>query len=200
MNNPTGTQPNALIIFARRPEAGKVKTRLAATIGDAAALDVYIRLLVHTRAVAMHSGVDVHVFLTEMPADLFWQDFTLDLQADGDLGEKMEAAFAQLFAHGYQRVVIIGSDCPELTTAHVREAFSLLETNDVVIGPALDGGYYLLGMKTLQATLFRNKNWSTDTVFTQTIADLEKGGLTYAKLPQLRDIDTGEDLQSVGWL
>ncbi len=149
---------NALIIFARKPVLGKVKTRLAATIGDEHALRIYIRLLTHTHEVAMQSGADVHVFLTELPADLFWQDFMLDLQSDGDLGKWMHHAFTQLFTAGYQAIVIVGSDCPDLQPTHIHQAFSALISHDVVIGPAANGGYYLLGMRHMHHALFQNKS------------------------------------------
>ncbi len=189
----------ALIIFARKPVAGKVKTRLAAAVGEETALRIYIRLLTHTREVAMGAGCDVHVFLTEPPADLFWQDFTLDLQAEGDLGLKMHDAFVQLFAAGYQHVIIIGSDCPDLQASHVQQAFGALAAHDAVIGPAADGGFYLLGMRQMHSNLFRNKSWSTEKVFAETIADLRDAGLSYAVLPQLRDVDEVADLPE-GWL
>lgn len=191
---------SALIIFARKPTLGKVKTRLAAQIGDEAALRIYLRLLTHTREVAMHAHCSTHVFLTEPPADLFWQDFRLHLQADGDLGEKMRAAFEELFAEGCGKVVIIGSDCPGLQAAHVQKAFDALDEHDIVIGPAADGGYYLLGMTRLHEALFQNKSWSTDAVCSQTIAEIEAAGLTHAALPMLHDVDTAKDLQTVGWL
>jgi len=190
----------ALIIFARKPALGKVKTRLAAQIGDEAALRIYLRLLTHTRDVAMHAHCDTHVFLTEPPADLFWQDFRLHLQADGDLGEKMHAAFTELFTEGYGKAVIIGSDCPGLQAAHVQKAFDALDEHDVVIGPAADGGYYLLGMNRLHDALFQNKDWSTDAVYSQTTAEIKAARLSYATLPMLHDVDTADDLQTVGWL
>lgn len=193
-------QSNALIVFARKPVLGKVKTRLAAQIGDEAALRIYQRLLTHTREVAMHAHCSTHVFLTEQPADIFWQDFRLHLQADGDLGQKMHTAFAELFGEGCGKVLIIGSDCPGLQVAHVQKAFDALDEHDVVIGPAADGGYYLLGMNRLHGQLFQAKSWSTDAVYAQTVAELEASGLTYMALPVLHDVDTAEDLQTVGWL
>ena len=192
---------NALIIFARKPALGKVKTRLAAQLGDEVALRIYIRLLEHTRAVAKGCDCDTHIFLTEQDGkDPFWQGFAQHVQATGDLGEKMRAAFAELFEKGYERVVIIGSDCPGLQAAHVASALDALTKHDVVLGPAADGGYYLLGMNRLHEPLFENKAWSTDAVCSQTIADLEAAGLTYAALPVLHDVDTAEDLKTAGWL
>ena len=186
-----------LIIFARHPELGRVKTRLAADIGAAAALAVYRQLLAHTRAVV--SPLDVHktVWLAETPhtpeqAD-DWTGYEQLPQPPGDLGQKMEAAFAHDLARGAGKVVIIGTDCPGLTTAHIEAAFAALDTHDVVVGPAADGGYYLLGMKKLYADVFRNKSWSTATVLAETEADAARFQLRLQRLPELHDIDTGAD-------
>lgn len=185
---------NALIIFARRPVPGKVKTRLAADVGDAAALRIYIRLLEHTRAVARQSGCDTHVYVTELPAEDFWDGFPSELQADGHLGERMMQAFAGLFEKGYKRVIIIGSDCPHLEAADIDHAFEKLADVDVVLGPAADGGYYLLGMKRLRAALFQNKTWSSNSVLAQTMADIREGGLSWALLRELHDVDELKDV------
>lgn len=190
---------NALIIFARKPVAGKVKTRLAADIGEAAALRIYIRLLEHTRAVALQSRCDTHIFLTELPAEDFWNGFPTELQAHGDLGERMLQAFSGLFEKGYQRVVIIGSDCPHLESADVDKAFETLADYDAVLGPAADGGYYLLGMKRLHEALFQHKTWSSDRVLSQTIADIQEGGLSCVLLRELHDVDEVKDVPE-GWL
>ena len=96
-------------------------------------------------------------------------------------------------------MVIIGSDCPDLQPAHVQQAFSALVSHDVVIGPAADGGYYLLGMRHMHHALFQNKSWSTEKVFAETISDLDRVGLTYSVLPQLRDLDEAKDLPE-DWL
>jgi rSAM/selenodomain-associated transferase 1 len=189
----------ALIIFARRPVAGKVKTRLAADIGDEAALRIYLRLLAHTREVALHSQCDAFVFLTELPPDQFWDGFNTALQPEGDLGERMLHAFLCLFEKGYKRVVIIGSDCPDLAPADVDLAFDALAGTDVVIGPAADGGYYLLGLKQPHEMLFRNKTWSSDTVLSQTLQDIHDYGLRHTMLRQLHDVDKVKDVPP-GWL
>ncbi|HZH37785.1 MAG TPA: TIGR04282 family arsenosugar biosynthesis glycosyltransferase [Flavisolibacter sp.] len=189
----------ALIIFARKPEKGKVKTRLAAQIGEEQALTVYIRLLEHTRAVASAYPCDKYVFLTDEVADVFWKDFYVERQADGDLGERMSAAFQLLFDKGYQQVVIIGSDCPVFSINHLNEAFAALYDVDVVIGPATDGGYYLLGMKLLYSELFLNKTWSTDRVLRDTIYSINELQLTFQQLEPLTDVDEATDLPE-GWM
>ena len=189
----------ALIIFARKPEIGKVKTRLAKNIGDEKALEVYIKLLEHTRAVANKLVCTKFVFLTEPIYDDFWKGFNCEQQQGHSLGEKMTFAFNSVFAKHYKQCIIIGSDCPELSKEIVENAFVELQKNDVVIGPAGDGGYYLLGMNKLLLPLFENKEWSTENVFNQTIADIENLQLKYKILPLLNDVDEEKDLP-VGWL
>lgn len=185
---------NALIIFARNPELGKVKTRLAAQIGAAPALAIYLKLLQHTRLIALQAACEKYVFTTEPLQDDFWQGFNLKNQGSGDLGEKMMCAFEYLFNKGHQKAVIIGSDCPGLSTQHIENAFDALDSNDVVIGPAHDGGYYLLGMKKLHLPIFQNKRWSTTAVFDETVTTLKMLGLSFHLLEVLTDVDVAEDL------
>jgi rSAM/selenodomain-associated transferase 1 len=110
------------------------------------------------------------------------------------LGERMHQAFAEAFATGAARVVIIGTDCPGLTPELLQAAFEALHRHDMVVGPADDGGYYLLGLRELQPALFANKNWSTATVLPDTLADAARLGLGVAQLPVLHDVDSGSDL------
>ncbi len=117
------------------------------------------------------------------------------LQKQADLGKKMHNAFETILEKGFNKVVIIGSDCIELTQEIILKAFDLLKTNDVVIGPANDGGYYLLGIKKLYPQLFINKQWSTEDVYETTIRDFKESELKYFELPVLIDIDTEEDWQ-----
>ena len=153
----------------------------------------------HTRVVAKQLGCDRFVFLTEPTEDDFWDGFFGEQQEGNSLGEKMHHAFETLFKMGYKKCVIIGSDCPGLKKEIVENAFADLSENDVAIGPAEDGGYYLLGMKKLIPTLFINKEWSTQNVFKQTIVDLENLSLTYKILPVLNDVDEEKDVP-VEWL
>ena len=183
-----------LIIFARKPVLGKVKTRLAATIGDAKALDIYKKLLIHTRSVALTCECDGFAFLTEMDGLDFWNEFSCQLQVGDSLGDKMREAFSLLFSKGFEQCIIIGSDCPSLTKEIVDNAFENLKTNDVVIGKARDGGYYLLGMKTLHRAFFNNKNWSTENVFNETIRDIKTLELSFKTMPVLNDVDEEGDV------
>ena len=194
-----GREDNALIIFARKPELGKVKTRLAASIGNNIALDIYKLLLNHTRSVAKAANATTFIFVTESVTDDFWSSFPCELQSGENLGEKMHHAFELIFAKGYKNCVIIGSDCPELSTEIINYAFEVLKEHAAVIGGANDGGYYLLGTKKLVPSLFQNKAWSTANVFENTIQDFIKENLSYKQLPFLNDLDEEKDIPE-GWL
>lgn len=190
----------ALMVFVRRPQKGKVKTRLAATIGEYAALKIYLQLLHHTLQITNPIEVDKYVFYADaVPEEDNWQKagFIPFVQTTGDLGHKMHHAFATLFSKGHKPVVIIGSDCIELSTALILNAFTALQASDVVLGPANDGGYYLLGLQTAQPSLFNNMPWSTASVFSQTQQRIQAATLKLHLLPQLIDIDTEEDLHAV---
>lgn len=186
----------AIIIFVRNPELGKVKTRLAVTAGNEAALNIYQKLLLHTLQVSKKSAADKFVFYHEkIELDDIWNEpgFYKIIQSGTDLGDKMKNAFAAIFERSYKQVIIIGSDCLQLTSQIITQAFEKLNNNDAVIGPARDGGYYLLGMKKLSGFLFDNKSWSTNTVFAETIKDFELTQLSFKKLPVLLDVDTEAD-------
>ncbi|GMQ23550.1 TIGR04282 family arsenosugar biosynthesis glycosyltransferase [Algoriphagus sp. oki45] len=188
-------QKTALIIFQKNPELGKVKTRLAAGIGDRKALQIYLNLIQLTFQEAEKTGFDVLVFyssfIPESESRFGYQAF---IQKGNDLGEKMENAFHEVIAMGYSKAIIIGTDCPELSTEILLEAESKLETNEVVIGPAEDGGYYLLGLKSLHPELFRSIAWSTGSVLKETLGRARAFRLKSELLVQLSDLDTEEDL------
>lgn len=186
-----------LMIFAKNPVLGTAKTRLAASIGDQKALEVYHFLLEHTSKISQPLHVDKQVFYSKHieSEDVFSSSiFSKTVQIQGDLGQKMYAAFQESFQQGYQKVVIIGSDCYELNTAILEQAFVALEQHDFVIGPAQDGGYYLLGMRQLEHAIFQNKQWSQERLYHDTIIDLEVLGYSYQELPMLSDVDYLEDL------
>jgi rSAM/selenodomain-associated transferase 1 len=183
----------AVIIFARNPVPGKVKTRIAQTMGDEKALSIYKELLQHTMNETKQLAVDKYVFYADyINANDVWDNiiYKKELQQGDELGERMKNAFEALFAAGYERVVIIGTDCYERGLA---EAFELLLQRELVIGPSHDGGYYLLGMTKLFDPLFKCKNWSTETVYKQTLEDIQQLKISYKQLPVLSDIDTAED-------
>ena len=193
--------PPHLLVFARVPALGRAKSRLAATVGPAAALAVYQELLAHTRAAVGATKLPATVWLADTTGPVptlaeaaDWPNLAVRAQADGDLGQRMAAAFAAAFAAGAGRVVIIGTDCPGLQAIHLIQAIALLADHDLVLGPAADGGYYLLGLRQPQPELFAHKNWSTASVLTETLADAQRLGLRTTLLPELRDVDTAADL------
>ncbi len=189
---------NLILIFTRNPELGKVKTRLAATIGNSNALEIYIQLLEHTRKVALETDFDKRVLYSEeINTNDIWNNhhFQKKLQFGKDLGVRMYNAFKEGFEDGYKKIVIIGSDLIELESQDIIEAIKELDKNDIVIGPAKDGGYYLLGMKQIPENIFRNKEWGTDTVLKDTLKDIKN--LNYHLLKEKNDIDTFEDIKNI---
>ena len=194
----TKGQGALLLIFVRNPLRGQVKTRLAATMGPAKALDIYRQLLRHTQQVAAQLSVPKWVYYSDYvpSSDLFSRAlFSKKLQRGADLGARMRHAFEEAFAADYAPVLIIGSDCWTLQLSHLEEALEALRKQPYVLGPAQDGGYYLLGMQHPRPDLFINIDWSTDQVLRQTISRLPTG--SYHLLPQLNDIDTATDLLEV---
>lgn len=188
---------NALIIFVRNLEKGKVKKRLAQSIGEDKSLQVYKYLLQYTKDVVISCKYNLFVFYSHYIhiADVFDDHvFSKHIQDGDDLGERMMNAFQKVFDLGHKNVCIIGSDCNELQTETLQEAFGKLAENEIVIGPSADGGYYLLGIKKIYPDLFVHKEWGTPTVLADTMETINKLGLTFSKLPELNDIDTIEDL------
>ena len=198
-----------LIIFVKNPVEGRVKTRLAADIGSERALEVYLSLLKHTfletsKFTAQYADVDTGLYFsdsipvkTSFPIDIPLV-FQQHLQQGERLGARMKNAFAEGFARGYRRQVIVGSDCPQLMAGHLKEAFDALKNTETVIGPARDGGYYLLGMNALQSPLFELSAWSHGGVYAQTLDQIRKMKLSYTQIEELSDVDTGADLRRLG--
>ncbi len=187
---------SALIIFVRNPILGKVKTRIAKDLGDDVALDVYKKLLSHTHSITRGLNIDLYVFYADfINNDDLWNSptYNKELQNGMDLGERMKNAFELLFTNGYSRVAVIGSDCFELTQTIIEQALQSLNDYDAVIGPSLDGGYYLLGMNKFIPQVFANKDWSTETVFRDTILDLDYLNHRCHLLQDLSDVDTAVD-------
>ncbi|MCC5815809.1 MAG: TIGR04282 family arsenosugar biosynthesis glycosyltransferase [Leptospira sp.] len=204
-----------LIVFAKRPILGKVKSRLAKDIGDERALDIYNKLLIYTKdIVAQWKALDnsivrnVHWFWdipneeegnpVEIP-----DSFEVYIQGKGDLGEKMSLAFEEIFSQtpyfGFSQnkpfpVAIIGTDCPDISATILQECFVQLADSDISIGPAIDGGYYLLGMRQFHPEVFENVEWSSNRVLKQTIQNIKSKNLLYTELPVLKDIDRVDDL------
>ncbi|MDX6746530.1 TIGR04282 family arsenosugar biosynthesis glycosyltransferase [Polaribacter sp. PL03] len=187
---------NLLLIFTRNPELGKAKTRLAKTVGDETALDIYKFLLKRTRAIASKVSSDKAVYYSvKIRENDIWDAaiFQKHQQVGEDLGIRMLNAFKNGFSAGYEKVLIIGSDLYDLTPETVDHAFASLDTNDVVLGPAEDGGYYLLGMNSLHENVFKNKDWGTETVRASTLTDLKDKKVLL--LSELNDVDVFEDIE-----
>ncbi len=189
---------NLLLVFTRNPELGKVKTRLAASIGNENALAVYKILLEHTKNILVQVKASKTVLYSEkINEDDIWNQewFDKKLQKGNDLGERMKNAFQEGFNLGFKKIVIVGSDLLDLEVSDLEKAFELLIENDAVIGPAVDGGYYLLGLKNIPNNIFENKKWSTNTVLQDTLQDLKH--LKYAQLKPKNDIDTIDDIKNI---
>ena len=191
----------ALVIFVRNPILGQVKTRLAKDIGDERALAIYLQLLQHTLEITRDLSFRKFIYYADEVSDYdLWSvpGYTKRKQNGTDLGERMLNSFKELFDQGFTQIMIIGSDCLQLQTEHLQEAVVLLESSAAVIGPASDGGYYLLGLTKLYPDLFVNKPWSTDQVFAKTIDDFNNQGISFALLEELSDIDDITDLGENG--
>ena len=185
-----------IMVFVRNPELGRVKTRLAKSIGDQAALETYKILSKHTSKIINEIDSDQLIFYSDKIQDNdIWTatNCKKQIQTKGDLGQKMLAAFQYGFSLGYQKIIIIGSDLYSLRPKHIESAFEQLENYDVVIGPALDGGYYLLGLNFIIHKIFKQKQWSTSSVLKETLSDLKEFNVNL--LEPLNDIDTYEDLK-----
>lgn len=182
---------HALIIFIKNPIKGKVKTRLAKTIGDEAALAAYIQLLDHTRSVVLQSDAKAYLFYDQeiQKDDFLEKDFHKKLQYQGDLGQRIHHAFSEVFNHHHSKVLIIGSDCPDINPELISKAFASLDDHDFCIGPTEDQGYYLLGMKEMQSFPFEDISWSTEKVLSQTKEKIQSHNKTCAILQELYDVD-----------
>jgi rSAM/selenodomain-associated transferase 1 len=188
---------NILMVFIKNPVLGKVKTRLAKSIGDEKALHVYHLLLDHTQKTVRRINTDKAVYYSDyINEDDIWKnaEFQKFVQLGDNLGKRMSKAFLESFKMGYKKVVIIGGDCFELNEKIINDAFKILEENEVALGPAKDGGYYLLGMRNYYWQLFENKIWSTQTVLSDTLLDLSNLNLSFKLLPTISDVDDEKDL------
>jgi uncharacterized protein len=188
---------NAIIIFLKNPGLGKVKTRLAATIGNESALNIYLELINHTLTEAYKVEADLHLYFSEEADNSFINtagNSTGHIQHGNNLGERMLNAFAATINKAYKKTIIIGTDCPGLDSSTLLQAFDKLDTTDIVFGPAQDGGYYLLGMKKLHTPLFFNIKWSTSDVLKSSLAICRQEQLSVSQLKELSDVDTENDM------
>jgi len=185
---------NHLMIFVKNPIPGNVKTRIARSVGNDKAVEVYRHLLQYTQQLTRMLPYNRVVYYGDfINSNDGWNGYEKRLQTGRDLGQRMHNAFQEQFAAGAERVVIIGSDCLDITPDHIQQAFQALSRVDVVIGPATDGGYYLLGMKQLHPFLFEDKPWSEPGLRDLTEQALQTHNLTFERLAELSDIDEWED-------
>lgn len=185
----------ALIIFIKNPKLGQIKTRLAKTVGDQRALEIYLQLLAHTRKVSEQVEASRYLYYSDwINSDDDWDTnkFIKKLQHSGDLGQRIKNAFQDTLTL-HSKVIIIGSDCIELTSDMIQKAFTQLDHCDVVIGPTHDGGYYLLGIKSFHEFLFTDIPWSSGLELKETFTRAVAMGLKTVLLPRLSDIDYYED-------
>ena len=188
---------NHLIIFVKNPELGKVKTRLARTIGDEKALYIYKLLVEQTFQITLPVLAEKKLYYSEFVQNMDqFNDLVYEkhIQRGVGLGDKMYNAMKHSFGEWAGKVVLIGSDCFELNSGIIEEAFKALEESDYVLGPAKDGGYYLIGMKELNLEIFQNKEWSAENVFLDTLLDIKNQEKSHYLLPTLSDVDIEEDL------
>jgi rSAM/selenodomain-associated transferase 1 len=192
---------NILIVFQKNIELGKVKTRLAATIGDTKALQVYLKLIGYTKKVIDPLSSAKQIWYSSwIEMDDVWDSNSYEKykQLEGDLGERISFSFKTAFHNSQvKKIIIIGTDCAEITTSLINEAFVSLRTHDFVVGPALDGGFYLLGMNKFYPEIFHQVEWSTDTVFLKIVHHMNTLNKSIHILPSLNDIDTFEDWEKV---
>ncbi len=196
-----GSQPaEVLVVFTKTPRPGAVKTRLIPALGEKGAADLHVRLARHAIATAAEAAADRRVLEVRYTGDsadaaraAFGQHTYVD-QGAGDLGARMERTFDDHLARGVQRVVIIGTDCPDISRNTLDRAFAGLEQHDMVLGPAADGGYYLIGLRRAAPALFRDMIWGDEHVFNESLRRAEAAALRVAVLDTLHDIDRPDDL------
>lgn len=187
---------NQLIVMTKYPEPGRTKTRLIPALGETGAADLHRRLGLHTvnqvrsyQPEIRYSGGNQHLMRDWLG------DFNYVHQGDGNLGDRMSRAFVEAFDQGYDRIVMIGTDCPAIDFALIDRAFEALNRTEVVFGPAMDGGYYLIGLQKHIPDLFCNIAWSTDSVIWDSLRVLDRLAVEFELLEMLPDIDRPEDLQ-----
>ncbi len=185
-----------LIIFVKNPIPGTVKTRIARTVGNDRAVQVYQHLLRHTQDMVAQLPQHRVVYYGDfINPDDGWNDYEKQLQTGNDLGQRMLNAFRERFDAGADRAVVIGSDCLAITPDHIQLAFDALDQADIVIGPATDGGYYLLGMKQPHEFLFTDMPWSQPELCQLTELAILQHNLTFERLGELTDIDEWDDYE-----
>ena len=185
-----------IIVFVKNIKLGKVKTRLAKTIGNQGAFEVYSELVKITEASTQNIAIDKRIYFSDAIVESQWINSFKAIQKGRDLGARMKNAFLKGFEDGYERIVLIGSDLPDINSKHIENGLKALYNNDLVFGPAVDGGYYLVGMTKMYDFVFIDKPWSQSYLLDITLNEVNTKGLTYNILQELNDIDTFEDLNT----
>lgn len=185
-----------IIVFVKNIKLGKVKTRLAKTIGTQGAFEVYKELVNITELATEKMVTDKRIYFSDIVIDSKWKNDYKAVQKGENLGERMKNAFIKGFEDGYERIVLIGSDLPDIDSKHIENGLKGLKNNDVVFGPAIDGGYYLVGMTKMHPSIFDNKPWSESHLLDLTLKELKQENTSYTLLEALNDIDTFEDLEA----
>ncbi len=200
----TGSEGDLLIVFVKCPDKGKVKSRLSGTFSEESVVELYKCFVEDVLDAVGSAGFKPLVAFYpagEMYGITTWlgSGYNYFPQTGADLGERMKNAFLRVFAQGSPRAVIIGSDIPELKGEIIKDAFESLRSHDVVIGPAFDGGYYLIGFSrdSFVPRIFEDMTWSADTVFSRTIDILNNEGRNVCVMPSERDIDRPEDVDDL---
>ena len=194
-----------IILFTRFPQPGRVKTRMIDKLGPRGAAELHTKMteqvICQIQPALQTRNIQLQIYYCggsqQEMADWLGRNCTLCIQQGNDLGQRMEHAFAQTIQQGAERILLIGSDCPDITADIIISGLKKLNSHDLVLGPAIDGGYYLIGLRApgkKYTILFNSINWGTDQVLEQTLTQARKGGLSYTLLPQLHDIDRPEDL------
>jgi rSAM/selenodomain-associated transferase 1 len=192
---------NGLIIMAKAPDAERVKTRLMGHIPDEERLNLYLSLLTGTiQKLKEMRDTDTFICFSPSAAESYFSRFQMKIfpQSEGDLGRRMFRAIEKVLHEGYRKAVLVGVDIPELSAPIVERAFDLLSHNDIVFGPAMDGGYYLVGLKRPLREIFLGIEWSTERTLTQSVEKARKLGYTIGYTERLSDLDTPEDLKTFG--
>ena len=189
-----------LIVFAKDPKPGKVKTRLFSRFSPEDAAGLYRAFILDTLKKALSVSADCHL-LCYAPADaeasmrgIAGQGWILTPQSEADLGVRMATSLRHSLNSGAERVILIGTDIPSLPSNNLTQAFDALKDNDVVLGPSTDGGYYLIGVKADHPGLFKDIEWTTSTVFASTTRRIQRAGLRLALVPPWYDVDTPEEV------
>lgn len=197
-------QNELILFFLKYPEPGRVKTRLAASIGPEEAAELYGNFILDILAKLKSSSFPFRICFhpkqkRKSLVEWLGEEYQYSLQEGNDLGERMKAAFLEAFASGYQRVILIGSDFPDFPISFLKESLDALKTHDTVVGPAVDGGYYLIGFRedTFFPGIFEGMDWGTDVIFRETLSKLRDHKQRVYVLPAWEDIDTVENLEEL---